>query len=172
MIRKLIALSVLALSLFGAKAAHAEVLMLGAYDFQPYDISTAYTFLGGRGGYVSSGFTSVKAPLHIPIGKRFANIWCQVSDFSTTQNVTLTLEELQSTDFSSGFGARTVASTSTSGAGGHAKIRMSPAGGDGIVKSFDCTAVGGNCTYFTYFLTASLPGTSNTTIKACTVEYF
>lgn len=170
MFRKLITLSVLALSLFGAKAAHAEILMLGAYDFQPYDISTAYTFSGGRGGYVSSGFSVVKAPLHIPIGKRFGTIWCQVLDASTTKDVSISLDELQSTDETANFGAATIISMSTSGAPGHKKIYMTPVAPAGTTRSYTC--VGSNCTYYSYYLTVSLPGTSNTTIKACTVEYY
>ena len=170
MIRNLIAVSVAFVATFAAGGARADWLMVGAYDFQPYDKSTQYTFSGGRGGYVSAGFTSVKAPIRIPIGMTFQSLYCQVLDVSTSSDISVSLTELQSTDDSTSFGALTIMNMSTTGASGHHKIWtntiVTPA--SALVKTFACAAT---CTYYTYYLTVSLPGTSNTNIKSCAIQY-
>jgi hypothetical protein len=168
MLRKLIALSVAASSLFAAARARADWLMIGAYDFQPYDKTTQYTFSGGRGGYVASGFSAVKAPVRIPIGKTFTSLWCQVLDVSSTSNISLSLGELTSTDDSSDWSERTIMSMSTTGSPGFVKISTGTISGSALVKTFTCGSV---CTYYTYYLTVSLPGNSSTNIKSCALEY-
>lgn len=168
MIRNLIAVSAAAIALFAAEAARADWLMVGAYDFQPYDKSTQYAFSGGRGGYVASGFTSVKAPVRIPIGKSFKSLWCQVLDISSTADISFSLGELSSTDTGADFGESTILSMSTSGTPGYTKIMTNSVSGSGLTKTFVCGAV---CTYYSYYLTVTLPGTSNTSIKSCAIEY-
>jgi hypothetical protein len=143
--------------------------MLSAYDFFPISSTTKYDFSGGRGGYVSSGHPVVKAAVPIPLGKRFSSIYCQVLDASTTKDISITLGELRSTDNNSSWGERTMASTATTGAPGHVKIFTSTFDGSTIAKSFECT---NTCSYYTYYLTVSLPETSNTNIKSCAIEYF
>jgi len=168
MIRNFIAVSAAAVAMFAAEGARADWLMIGAYDFQPYDKSTQYTFSGGRGGYVASGFTAVKAPVRIPIGKSFTSLWCQVLDVSSSSDISFSLGELSSTDNVADFGERTMMSMSTSGTPGHTKISTSSISGSAVARTFTCGAA---CTYYTYYLTVSLPGGSNTNVKSCAIEY-
>jgi len=166
MLRKLTALSVLALSLLATKAAHAEWIMLGAYDFQPYSKTTDYQFSGGRGGYVASGFTSVKAALRLPEKRKFKSFYCQVLDVSGVKDISITVDELISTDNSKSFGSRTVMSLATSGAPGHVKLGTTAVNGNAVTKNWECL-VGDTCYYYSYFVTVSLPDFSNTNIKSC-----
>jgi hypothetical protein len=169
MFRAISALPFVAASLFTAQVASAsEWLMLGAYDFFPYSPTTKYEFSGGRGGYVSSGHTSVKAAVRIPIGKRFASIYCQVLDVSAAKDITISLGELQSTDNNSTWGERTMATLATTGAPGHTKISTFVFNGSSVARTYECA---NTCTYYTYYLTVTLPETSNTHIKSCAIEY-
>jgi hypothetical protein len=169
MFRAISALSLVAASLFTAQVASAgDWLMLGAYDFFPYSSTTKYDFLGGRGGYVSSGHSAVKAAVRIPIGKRFSSIYCQVLDVSAAKDISITLGELRSTDNNTSWGERTMATLSTAGAPGHVKIQTFAFNGSAVARTFECSDT---CSYYTYYLTVSLPETSNTSIKSCAIEY-
>ncbi|HEY0710733.1 MAG TPA: hypothetical protein VGG33_28270 [Polyangia bacterium] len=166
MIRKLTTLSVLALSLLATKAAQAEWIMLGAYDFQPYSKTTDYQFSGGRGGYVASGHPYVRAALRLPEKRRFKSFYCQVLDASAAKDISITVDELISSDSSKTFGARTVMSLASSGALGHTKLGTTVVIGNAVSKSWECIA-GDTCYYHSYFVTVSLPDLTNTNLKSC-----
>lgn len=168
MIRNFIAISLAAVAMLAAQGAHADWLMLGAYDFQPYDYSTDYKFAGGRGGYVNSGFSSVKASVRIPAGKTFVNMLCQVVDFNSTADVTITLGELSSTDNSTTWGERSMITMSSSGTPGHVKLLGDTISGSAVVNNWSCP---NTCYYYTYYLTARLPGGFTTSIKSCAIQY-
>jgi hypothetical protein len=168
MFRKLLAVLGFALPVFSAQAAHADWLIVSAYDFQPTMGTTDYRTTGGRGGYIASGFPVVKAPVRIPIGKSFRSLWCQVLDASTTKDISITFGELASADTTAYFGERTMLQLSTTGATGHQKINgwfTAPS----VARTFECN---GDCWYYSYYLTASLPEGTNTHIKSCAVEYY
>lgn len=169
MFRKLIVVTAFATSVFAAEAAHADWLMVGAYDFQAYDRSTDYQFWGGRGGYVATGFTTVKAPVRIPIGKSFKSLYCQLLDTSAGRDVTVTLQELASSDTTSNFGGRTMMTLTTSGTPGHVKLGTMQTSGSTIARTFECPTTA--CNYYTYYLFATLPDTSNTHLKSCAIYY-
>lgn len=168
MIRNFITTSVVAIATFAAGGAHADWLMVSAYDFAPYDKTTTYAFAGGRGGYVSGGFSYVRAPVRIPPGKSITSLLCQVLDVSSTSDISVSLSELQSSDDASTFGAATIMSMSTSGTPGHTKISTQTILSSNVVKQWQC---GSTCYYYTYYLTVGLPGTSNTNIKSCAIFY-
>lgn len=170
MLRHLIAASIVAISSLAAGAAQADWLMVGAPDFKPYDTSTDYRCSGGRGCYVAGGFTSVEAPVRIPIGKTFASLWCQVLDISATSDISITLSELQSTDDATDWSYRTMMHMSTTGKPGYVKIMTGSVSGSAVARTYTFNA-SSMCTYYTYYLTVSLPGDTNTNIKSCAVEY-
>jgi hypothetical protein len=168
MLRKIIAMSILSLSLFAAKAARAESwYMVSEYDFDSFTKTTDYEHAGGRGGYINSGTPQVRTVLRIPVGATITSLYCQVLDASPTKDIVVSLDEFGTPDDASGFRSRNIFTVTSSGAPGHVKISTFGAGS--IVKDFECLSSA--CMYYTYVLTASLLDTSNTNIKSCAISY-
>lgn len=171
MLRKLTALSVLALSLFAAKAAHAEDwYMVSAYDFVPQNDNKIV--VSTRGAYVTSstGWTHIRAVVRIPHNKTFNGLYCQITDTSAAKDVKVTLMEQRSTDDGSVFYIRDIMSVTSSGSPFHTKLWTATVTGPGsaYTNAWTCN---GTCTYYSYYVDAYVPDTSNTAVKACAISY-
>jgi hypothetical protein len=167
MLRKITALSALAVSLLAAGSARAEYFAVGAYEFRAVDPLVKVNYYGGRGAYVEQyGTAVVMATIHIPVGRTLRSVYCHMLDSSSTQDAIVRVLENSSTDTGS-WGGREMLKMKTSGSAGHFRLVSSAFVGSKVIRDWSGT---GPYTFYSYNLEVTLGDSTNLHIKNCLVE--
>jgi hypothetical protein len=168
MLRKLTALSALAIALFAAGSARAEYFAVGAYEFRPTNPVTKINYYGGRGLYVDQyASATVIATLHIPVGRTLRTVYCHVLDASSSQDLTVRILENSSGDLS-GWGGREMLKMSTVGTG-TTRLVSSNFVGSKVIRDWSGT---GPYTFYSYNMEVTMGDATNLHIKNCVIDTY